>query len=212
MHLSSRSMVRWVGLLGLVCLLGLSTGGAAARQRVTRSHAVEAGALAVTMQCSADGIICTTTYVSVARTTGGDTTACLSASTRELLPDGLSREIAYEFGCQTGQLGATFDQRLTGVSLPAFQLQLNRETCDEVDCTVIPTRVVSLAAEFTGYGERTRLKFHEREQWGSCRYVSNGKGSERAANAVITLDGVATAADSAKIYHADSTMVLHCAE
>jgi hypothetical protein len=205
-------MVRWIGLLGLACLLSLGAGTAAARQRVTNSHTVEAGALATTTQCSEDGIFCTTTIVSAGRAQSGDTTVCLSTSTRQLLPDGLSQEINYEFGCMTGPLEATFDQRLTGVTLQPFQLQLSRETCDEVDCTVNPTRVISVAAEFSGYGERTRLSFHERQQWGSCRYVANGKGSERAASAIVTLDGVAISAERAIIYHSDAGTLMHCAE
>jgi hypothetical protein len=212
MRASSHPMVRWISLLGLASLLALGAGTASARQRVTHSHTAEAGALAVITQCSQDGIVCTTTYLSAGRAAANDTMACLSTSTRQLVAGGLWQEINYEFGCLTGPLDATFDQRLTSVSLQPFQLQLSRETCDEVDCTVTPTRVISVAAEFSGYGETTRLSFHDRQQWGSCRYVSNGKDTERAASAVVTLDGVASSAERATIYQSDGSVVMHCAE
>lgn len=118
------------------------------------------------------------------------TRVCAEVDTYSFRAGGRRGSFKYESGCTTapnGTFAAASD--LSSASLQPATVTLDTYDCGEYDCTIVSSRDVAVAAEWSGYGSLVqssgRFKFND----GTCTETDSFKSQGREADAVGTLDG-----------------------
>jgi hypothetical protein len=137
-------------------------------------------------------------------------TYAFDSSTGELVG-----EPVFEHGCVTDLPNGAVkvDSKLVSASVATTSLTVEQESCDKESCTPGPTRTVTVAGSWTGFGPLQTAKSRSRFDDGTCRYDDSFKGSGRSATFDGTLDGTSiSTSDLGYLSTGKSTFRSRCSE
>lgn len=177
-------------------------GSALAAPPVVRDHITSTGAAASHTVCA--GNVCTSTSVFViVNDPDGPRQACLDISRYEKTEIGFT-PLGYETGCAPLTEGAfSIDTRgLASAALSPVDVTLQAFACDATGCQPTGARTAQVSGTYTGVGDLITFRSNGKSSFGGCSMYFVGKGSEREATAILTLDSQSLAATG---YLASST-------
>jgi hypothetical protein len=169
-------------------------GSALAAPPVVRDHITSTGAAASHTVC--DGNICMSTSVFViVNDPDGPRQACLDISRYEKTEIGFT-PLGYETGCVPLAEGMFLidTKGLESASLSSVDITVDAFTCDATGCDPAGHRTAEVSASYTGVGDLVTFRSNGKSSFGGCSMYFVGKGTEREATAILTIDGRSLAA------------------
>lgn len=107
-------------------------------------------------------------------------------------------EPIFESGCEvdlpSGRL--VFGTKLTTARLATTTVAVQQFVCDEFSCEAGASRNVTVVGTWTAFGPTMSSKFRSTFDDGTCRFAESGRGSNREASFVGSVDGVSLGADT----------------
>lgn len=169
------SVLRWVtftvAALGLVLAVATPAGSVSAAPPISDQQQVNALA-------SVEGVF-SLEVLSPGKL--GDVTVCIAF------------DETGEEGCADASGLFSIDTRqLASASLAPIEIQLIGWVCEGGkggSCDAVPTRVVTVSADWTGVGTRQHVNERQEMHQAACLQITAIKGSVRDASAAITVDG-----------------------
>jgi hypothetical protein len=104
----------------------------------------------------------------------------------------------YESGCRVDLPNGAIavGKNLSSVKLSTTTVEIAQYICDEYTCEPGSSRDISVGGTWTGVGSIYQSKSHSSGDDGTCRTNESGRGSNREASFVGTIDTVAVGSDS----------------
>jgi hypothetical protein len=103
----------------------------------------------------------------------------------------------FESGCAVDLPNGTVKvgKNLSWVTLATTTIEINQYVCDEYSCEPGSSRDIAAGGTWTGVGPTYATKYRSSQDDGTCRYQDSGKGANREATFVGTVDGQSPSGD-----------------
>jgi hypothetical protein len=103
----------------------------------------------------------------------------------------------FEWGCEVDLPKGTIlvGKNLSSVKLAATTIEVHEYVCDEYTCEPVTSRDIAAGGTWTGVGPTYATKYRSSSDDETCRYNDSGKGVNREATFVGTIDGQSPGGD-----------------
>jgi hypothetical protein len=180
-------------IVGAMLVFATFAGAAAAAPPIVHENTANFSAQTFKTECVEERgrTTCTQTSLAVFATDGTAQT-CLSIVTYEINRQGEFTTTGVKTGCGTVPSGnfVMDTKNLTSATLASTTITLQILSCNQNGCQPTDkTEEATVAATFTGTGAVSTFRSNGKQEFGNCTYYFGGKGSSRAADASVSING-----------------------